>query len=124
MECWNKREGEVDSIVTIYKNAVCQVRDRNFLAGKRVSSSSEQGDGFNTSDEIDKLEVDNLTVQTRNVNDKVLQFISENRPAAQTSQRLTDERRRYIVNTTRYVDREVPKIMSRIYISKHNCSRR
>ena len=53
--------------------------------------------------------MDNLTVQTRDVNDKVLQFISENRPAAQTSKRLTDKRRRYIVNTTRYVDREVPK---------------
>ena len=69
------------SIITTYENAVKLINKA--VEGKRVSSSSED-DGLDTSDEIEKLEVDNLVLENdlrvRDGNDKVLQFIAENRP--------------------------------------------
>ena len=67
------------SIITTYENAVKLVSKQN--EGKRVSSSSEDN-GMDTSDQIEKLEVDNMVLDNNsNVrvgNDKVLQFIVEN----------------------------------------------
>ena len=76
-------EGEfAESEVTIYRNAVNPMEMNKSLinqtGGKRISSSSEE-EGMDTSDEVERLEVDNLTIQTK-LNDKVMQFIADNRP--------------------------------------------
>ena len=76
-------EGEfAESEVTIYWNAVNPMEMNKSLInqtwGKRISSSSEE-EGMDMSDEVERLEVDNLTIQTK-LNDKVMQFIADNRP--------------------------------------------
>ena len=77
----NNYTGKNESVVTVYQNAVRQAKQGQVLnidqGLKRNSTSSEQGSGLDTSDEIEKLEIDNLTVQTKN-GDKIMQFISEN----------------------------------------------
>ena len=61
------------SEITIYRNAVEQMTE----SSKRDSSSSEEP--LNTSDEIDKMPLDNLALQTMNENDNFQFFADQTR---------------------------------------------
>ena len=70
--------GENESVVTIYRNAVKQVDKPSTNSNKFDSSSSDEtGNFMDSSDEYDKLPIDNLNI----TNEDVAKFISDIRRA-------------------------------------------
>ena len=99
---WREDAGENKSVVTIYQNAVTrdneientedleirenttgrigQLAGKTMTSHKRDSSSSEDGMGMNSSGEIEGLQIDNLSVNTKgnsHRNNEVIKFIAD-----------------------------------------------